>query len=131
MEELQQNPRLLITTMWSAEFQLPPNDERLLRISEREALEQVMRLRAYREMILQTQRGLGTPGHRAPAEAQDPLDPNFRSDGHAVRDISADEPHLTGEPENDAIELAATQPGAGDWPDGFLDGLAVEDAEER
>jgi len=85
--------------MWAAKFKLPPNDERLLCLTAKEAIEDVLKVQAYENWIEEKhaeERGLKTKP------------PAVYSDEEARK--LADTPHLTGDPEWDEIELAETSP---------------------
>jgi hypothetical protein len=88
----------LIKLMWAEKFQLPPNDERLLSLTLREAAEQVFGMQALERITAER------------SKVRDPDDPEFidRNDDEAR--LIADTPHLTGDPEWDALELAETDP---------------------
>lgn len=54
----------------------------------------------------------------------DPYDPGpSQPAGTVTRDDYADKPRLTGDPENDELELAATAADAAPFPSDFLEGL--------
>lgn len=106
--------------MWAARFNLPPNDPRLLRLTGKEALEQINALAALKELVreqqeevraqqptpedfaLQQQTALG--GEALPHTAQI----STRTDAKA-RAI-ADTAHLIGDPEWDGLELLELDP---------------------
>lgn len=95
--------------MWSEKFNLPPNDERLLRLRVSEAIEQVLALEA---IGLQRSEAAERAAFHSVALAGGDTTPfvkkEVRTDDEA-RSI-ADTPHLTGDPEWDAIELEMTDP---------------------
>ena len=95
--------------MWSQTYSLPPNDARLLRLSEREALEQIFLRRALVKLQTRT-KSEAKPGTRLSG-------PNFESLGRGAEVSVADDdearaladtPVLTGDPEWDAWELDNT-----------------------
>lgn len=92
--------------MWSETFKIPPSDPRLLKLTINEALEQVLAIQALelrrREAKERALRGLGGKWDQMPPQAE------VRRDADAAK--LADTPHLTGDPEWDAIELAETAP---------------------
>jgi hypothetical protein len=92
--------------MWAEKFGLPPNDARLLSLTLREAAEQVFELRAFNQYI--EDRAEKTETKSTSWSDFDTPVAEVRTDA-AARAI-ADTPHLTGDPEWDAVELAETDP---------------------
>ena len=119
----QKNPLEMVKFMWAAKFGLPPNDERLLRLTAREALEQVNGVRAIEKLAEEASKE--NPEHpdfqRDLEEGQQRDTVTFDGDigqsrakvGTGSKSI-ADTPHLTGDPEWDALELAETEVGRED-----------------
>jgi len=117
---------MLLATVWSQTFQLPPNDERYLRLSVREAIEQILLRRTLLAKQAQAQEKamadlLAARRHAAP----DPFSPEHEADVRIADDAAAadiaDTPRLTGDPEWDAIELAETDPDREPYPSDFVD----------
>ncbi len=110
--EMEQRLRLRLAKM----FSLPPNDERFLRLTVREAAEVVTGMEQLEaERLDEVDKVFGPRGRRRspivmgeefshPDGAQE-----VRTD-EAARAL-ADTPHLTGDAEWDAMELEATDPG--------------------
>jgi len=93
----------MVKLMWAAKFNLPPNDERLLSLTLKEAAEQVFEQEAFKTYAREKHR-------TANPEFQDWGEPEVETvTGDAAKKV-ADVPHLTGDPEWDAIELAETDP---------------------
>lgn len=103
---MEADPILLIKAMWAETFKLPLNDERLLALTPREALEQVFAVEALAQRrldaIKRARHGYATFDRDAPPETEVRRDEDARK--------LADTPHLTGDPEWDAVELAETDP---------------------
>lgn len=91
-------------------FRLPASDERFLRLTTLEALEQVMLVTAvgeWRAELRKRRQGAHYDDTRFESEVE------VKTDEEAA-DL-ADTAHLDGDPENDEIELAETAPGGTDW----------------
>lgn len=90
-----------VKLLWAERFNLPPNDGRLLSLSIREAIEQVNGIAAIREHIADhTKRPRSFDDQRVEVRERE------GDEAKAVADV----PHLTGDPEWDAIELEETDP---------------------
>lgn len=79
-------------------FNLPDSDERFLRLTAREAMEQILLKRAISAHLQDLKKAA-----EAPDEGEDPQR-EVRTDEEGQQ--LADTPHLTGDPEFDAIELS-------------------------
>lgn len=92
----------LVKLLWVERFNLPPNDARLSSLTLREAAEQVFEQRAFGLFM----------DKRAEKDKDrfDEDDPFFETRTDEEARTLADTPHLTGDPEWDAIELAETDP---------------------
>ena len=89
----------MVKLLWAEKFNLPPSDARLSSLTLKEAAEQVFSLQAFSDFM----------DARAEKEKEKPEEPfTTRTDEEARR--LADTPHLTGDPEWDAVELAETNP---------------------
>jgi hypothetical protein len=117
--------------LWAARFKLPPSDERLSRVTAREALEQVHGVAAIEQLAHEAQqaRKPAAPAAHTKVPQLPPMSqpqPRFIG-GKDLSDVLpqqaemvtkrgpeaqaiADVPHLTGDPEWDALELAETDP---------------------
>ncbi len=108
-KRLKKDPIFFLKTMWSEKFNLPPNDERLLQLRPAEVIEQVLALEA---LALQrsdaAERAAFHAAYLAGMDTSGYVKKEVRTDEEA-RSI-ADKPHLTGDPEWDAIELEMTDP---------------------
>ena len=94
----------LIKLLWAEKFKLPPNDERLLSLTLREAAEQIFEKQAFAEFMEKR-------AEKEEAEAErDPEEPQFKTRTDPEAQKLADTPHLIGDPEWDAVELAETDP---------------------
>jgi hypothetical protein len=117
------HPEQSIRLLWAAKFRLPPNDPRLLQVTIREALEQVHGVAAVEQLTTERateQRAVVQQAQKVPrflggdsaamleASHDAPVQATTRTDSEA-RSV-ADTPHLTGDPEWDALELAETDP---------------------
>lgn len=100
-------PSLLIRTMWADCFKLPMNDERLMALTLREALSQVLSLDALAQRREEVRKRL-MKGRRMMDLDEPGEGGEVKRDSEAAK--LADTPHLTGDPEWDAIELAETDP---------------------
>ena len=102
-----------IRYLWAAKFNLPPNDERCLRATAREALEHINGMIAIEQIRADhsKRRDSAAEVERAQLEAMG-LSPQARIETKTGADARAiaDKPHLTGDPEWDALELAETDP---------------------
>ncbi len=108
-KRLQKDPTLLVKAMWSETFNLPQNDERLLSLTITEAMQQLLARNALVEM--RSERAERLVARRDAIDAADmnrPAKSEVRDDAEAQE--LADKPHLTGDAEWDAMELAATDP---------------------
>ena len=95
----------LVKLLWVEKFNLPPNDVRLSQLTLREAAEQVFEQQAFGQFMDKRAERKRTPRFdfdEGVTEAE------VRTDEEAR--VLADTPHLTGDPEWDAIELAETDP---------------------
>lgn len=93
----------MVKLMWAEKYSLPPNDERLLSLTLKEAAEQVFEQEAFKTYARERWRSQNP-------EFEDWGEPEVETHtGEAAKKI-ADTPHLTGDPEWDAIELAETDP---------------------
>lgn len=98
----------LVKLLWAEKYNLPPNDERLLSLTLREAAEQVFAQNAVREYLREKQERIESHSHVDPYDFSS--QPEVKTaKGEKARKL-ADRPHLTGDPEFDAIELAETDP---------------------
>lgn len=93
----------MVKLMWAEKFKLPPNDERLLSLTLRDAAEQVFAQDAFLKYLREQE-----PPEHAPYDENAPPIAEVRTD-EAAR-LLADTPHLTGDPEWDAVELSETDP---------------------
>lgn len=100
-------PILLIQTMWADTFKLPMNDERLMALTPREALTQVLAIEALAQRREEA-RKRAMKGRRMFDLDEPPTPGETKRDSEAQK--LADTPHLTGDPEWDAVELAETDP---------------------
>lgn len=91
---------LFVAMLWSRTFNLPPNDERLSRLTIGDALEQIYARQALDEAVAKRIEDARKKQEEGETES------NIRTDDKA-RAI-ADAPMLTGDPEFDAVELAET-----------------------
>ncbi len=104
--QLRSDPLMALKMMWAQKFNLPPNDERLSRLSEREAMEQILSMTAIVKMMTPqptptaSTRLLGAD--RFASLVDEPVEVD------AIESSWADEPQLTGDPEGDAWELENT-----------------------
>lgn len=94
-------------------FLLPANDERFLRLTTNEALEQVMLVAAVKEWRADLIKKRKSPYY----DDIDEVDAEITTgeDGAAV----ADEANLLGDEENDEIELAETSDGGVNWQEEY------------
>lgn len=106
-KRMQTDVALKIKTLWGMTFNLPPNDERLSALMLHEALEQVLARKALEE---EHAKAAALQMRRKLASQMRALDDNVEVDTSEEARELADTPHLTGDPEWDAIELAETDP---------------------
>ena len=101
-----------IKLMWAAKFNLPPNDERLLRVTAREALEHINGMIAIDQIMAErVKERTQYDVERAHFEKHGlDLPPKIETKMGKEAQAVADAPHLTGDPEWDALELAETDP---------------------
>lgn len=92
-------------------FSLPANDERFLRLTTSEALEQVLLIAAARSWRAKQKRRAGNGKYDDTIPFEPDAEITTGSDAEAV----ADTPLLTGDVENDRIELAETADDGKDW----------------
>ena len=94
-------------------FNLPPNDERLCTLTEREALEQILMVHAAKSIKAEWEK---EKLDKVKTEIEQMIDPTKPMKPVVKTVIGldaekiADEPRLTGDPEWDAVELAETNP---------------------
>lgn len=99
----------MIRTMWSDTFKAPPNDPRLMELTPREALEQVLAIYSLERRRSEAQeKRMEALNRRSSAGIEGPTATILPKE-RAIE--LADTPHLTGDPEFDAVELAETAPG--------------------
>lgn len=108
-KRLHSDPVEMISTLWSETFNLPQNDERLLSLTPTEALRQVNA-----RVALANLRSAAAERARDQRDAlngiDEPIKPKVETKTDEAAQRLADTPHLTGDPELDAIELAETDP---------------------
>lgn len=104
---VREDPILLVKTLWSEAFNLPPNDERLLSLTAHEALEQVEAREALADIRAEARR---RKKHAEDFFEDKPVVSEKKLITGKEAEQIADKPHLTGDPEWDAIELAETDP---------------------
>ncbi len=112
---MQAEPDLMLQGMWSATFNLPPNDPRLLRLSAREALDQMILFRAAKSIEADNFAAAVKKDRTQQDSDKDPYSPNFRAKTKTVTGAEAEkiadhQLELTGNAEWDAVELAETDP---------------------
>lgn len=108
-------PELMVAGMWSATFNLPPNDPRLLQVSVREALDHLILHRAAKSIEADNLAAAAKKARTRQGGSDDPYSPNFRPETKTVvgkkAEKVADKPlPMTGNAEWDAVELAETDP---------------------
>lgn len=91
-------------------FLLPANDERFLRLTTNEALEQVMLVAAAKEWRANIIKGKKNPNYDDSVDFEVEAEWTVGAEGAAV----ADEANLLGDEENDELEISETS-GAVDW----------------
>jgi hypothetical protein len=108
-KQIENDPMTMIRATWSETFSLPPNDERLLRLTVKEALEQILMRRAVqkaqaKEFQEKARPTLETLNQDSPIKAE--VETVTGKEAEKV----ADKPNYTGDPEWDAIEREETDP---------------------
>ena len=96
----------LVKLLWVEKFNRPPNDGRLLSLTLREAAEQVFEQTAFSSYMKKR------AGQKAPAwrDVDEWAAPEVETVTGEEAERIADVPHLTGDAEWDAVELAETDP---------------------
>ena len=96
----------LVKLLWVEKFNRPPNDGRLLSLTLREAAEQVFEQTAF-TTFMRNRVDKKAPVWRDIDEGAAPeVETVTGKDAERIADV----PHLTGDPEWDAVELAETDP---------------------
>jgi hypothetical protein len=106
--KIRADPELLIQAAWSETFNLPPNDERLLALTAREAYEQVLQSRAIQK--IQTEEAEKAPKPTDVLDPDTPMKPVVKTVTGKEAEEIADVPRFTGDPEWDAVEREETDP---------------------
>ena len=112
-ERLEREPNLLLRAAWVTLFRIPPNDDRLLRLSDREIAEHVTLVRAMEVLMAEKTKESDNKIPTLPSEPVIVRGP----EAEAIADVAT----LTGDPEFDAIELDAVKKPP--FPPEFLAGL--------
>lgn len=72
-----QDPKWIVSLIWSQRFNLPPNDPRLLSLTVREALEQIADHDAWSEFRAMKQRSSDSDGSLGEIAEGEDADPDF------------------------------------------------------
>lgn len=115
-DRMRKDPKTMLIAAWMKTFNLPPNDERLLRLSEREAAEQVLLAQAWEAEVMDRAKTRQPPALQGDFVGKPDVTVKRGADAAKV----ADSAHLTGNAEFDAVELRETSR-AQAFPPGFLD----------